>query len=379
MQLVIEPPMGGLIENMLVATWQPRCWRPADRLVVPMPPSAPKDLARAERFASDDRSLVWATDRAIFRWDFAGTGAVTPIYQAASRIEYVTIADLTTGKTALAPSSFSVVLAPSGERLAIAVGGVLLDSLERFQHLVVELVAPRRATRRSVRAHAIQRVRVRAKGGSRAAGPTPAPGVARQGCDVHGRVPQRQAVTAHVDGRRGRFMGTWPGSPPSRHRARRRARSSPRRRLVCHSSGNHAQALALAARIQGIPAYIVMPSNAPDVKRAAVAGYGGLMTWCEPTLAAREATQADVIRRTGAVEIHPYNDARIIAGQGTAALELLTDVGDLDVVMARPSTPWSRCSRRRAFRYRNFQNFRIAILFRCGGMSLYPATHPKPG
>src|SRR5512135_3000615 len=90
-------------------------------------------------------------------------------------------------------------------------------------------------------------------------------------------------------------------------------------RGVCtHSSGNHAQALALAARIRGVPAYIVMPSTAPAVKKAAVAGYGGKITFCEPTLEAREATLAQVVAETGATVVHPYNDERVIAGQGTA-------------------------------------------------------------
>jgi len=105
------------------------------------------------------------------------------------------------------------------------------------------------------------------------------------------------------------------------------------RGVVCHSSGNHAQALALAARLRDITAHIVMPRTAPEVKKAAVAGYGGRITLCEPTLAARETTQARVIAETGAVEVHPYNNHRIIAGQGTAALELLTDVPDLDVIL----------------------------------------------
>lgn len=106
------------------------------------------------------------------------------------------------------------------------------------------------------------------------------------------------------------------------------------RGVATHSSGNHAQALALAARMRGIPAYIVMPRNAPAVKQAAVAGYGGIITLCEPTLAARESTLAEVVAATGAEVVHPYNDARVIAGQGTAALELLADVPDLDVIMA---------------------------------------------
>ncbi|HLO13799.1 MAG TPA: pyridoxal-phosphate dependent enzyme, partial [Anaerolineales bacterium] len=101
-----------------------------------------------------------------------------------------------------------------------------------------------------------------------------------------------------------------------------------------HSSGNHAQALALAARLRGIPAYVVMPNNAPAVKKAAVAGYGGKVTFCEPTLEARESTLARVVEETGAIIVHPYNDARVIAGQGTATLELLEDVPDLDVIIA---------------------------------------------
>lgn len=101
-----------------------------------------------------------------------------------------------------------------------------------------------------------------------------------------------------------------------------------------HSSGNHAQALALAARLRGIPAYIVMPDNAPAVKKAAVAGYGGKITFCEPTLEAREATLAQVVERTGSTVIHPYNDERVITGQGTAVLELLEEVPGLDVVIA---------------------------------------------
>jgi threonine dehydratase len=106
-------------------------------------------------------------------------------------------------------------------------------------------------------------------------------------------------------------------------------------RGVCtHSSGNHAQALALAARLRGIPAFIVMPDNAPSVKKNAVAGYGGQITFCAPTLEAREATLTRIHERTGANIVHPYNDERVIAGQGTAALELLEELPDLDVVIA---------------------------------------------
>jgi threonine dehydratase len=105
-------------------------------------------------------------------------------------------------------------------------------------------------------------------------------------------------------------------------------------RGVCtHSSGNHAQALALAARMRGIPAYIAMPDTAPVVKKAAVAGYGGQITFCEPTLESREAALARIVAETGADIVHPYNDARVITGQGTAALELLEDVPDLDLII----------------------------------------------
>lgn len=107
-----------------------------------------------------------------------------------------------------------------------------------------------------------------------------------------------------------------------------------RQGVSTHSSGNHAQALALAAQLRGIPAYIVMPSNAPRVKKEAVAGYGGLITFCEPTLEAREATLAQVAQETGSTIIHPYDNEQVIAGQGTAALEFLEDLPDLDVILA---------------------------------------------
>jgi len=104
---------------------------------------------------------------------------------------------------------------------------------------------------------------------------------------------------------------------------------------VCtHSSGNHAQALALAARMRGIPAYIVMPNNAPQVKKDAVAGYGGQITFCEPTLEARESTLERIKLDAGATVVHPYNNERVIMGQGTAVLELLDSIPDLDVVIA---------------------------------------------
>ncbi len=103
---------------------------------------------------------------------------------------------------------------------------------------------------------------------------------------------------------------------------------------MTHSSGNHAAALSLAAKMRGIPAFIVMPENAPRVKKAAVRHYGGRITECEPTLKSREETARKLQEKTGARMIHPYNDERIIAGQGTAAVELLEDVGELDVVLA---------------------------------------------
>ncbi|HVM95837.1 MAG TPA: pyridoxal-phosphate dependent enzyme [Candidatus Acidoferrales bacterium] len=105
------------------------------------------------------------------------------------------------------------------------------------------------------------------------------------------------------------------------------------RGVVTHSSGNHAQALALAARLRGIAAHIVMPSTASPVKRRAVEGYGGRIVECEPTLEARERAAAEVQQATGATLIHPYDDERVIAGQGTAALELLAQVDDLDAIV----------------------------------------------
>lgn len=105
------------------------------------------------------------------------------------------------------------------------------------------------------------------------------------------------------------------------------------RGVVTHSSGNHAAALSRSAQLRGIPAHIVMPSNAPAVKVAAVEHYGGRITFCEPTLAARESTAASVQQQTGATMIHPYDNWQIIAGQGTAAIELLEDVPDLNIIM----------------------------------------------
>jgi len=105
------------------------------------------------------------------------------------------------------------------------------------------------------------------------------------------------------------------------------------RGVVTHSSGNHAQALALAAALRGIPAHIVMPRNASPVKRRAVEKYGGRVVECEPTLEARETTAAAVLAETGATMIPPYNHSDVIAGQGTVALELLEQAPQLDAVV----------------------------------------------
>jgi threonine dehydratase len=100
-----------------------------------------------------------------------------------------------------------------------------------------------------------------------------------------------------------------------------------------HSSGNHAAALALAARMRGIQSYIVMPSNAPEIKKIAVAGYGAHITFCEPTLQAREDTLNKLATELHLTIVHPYNNFNVICGQGTAALELLEEVSDFDIVM----------------------------------------------
>jgi threonine dehydratase len=104
--------------------------------------------------------------------------------------------------------------------------------------------------------------------------------------------------------------------------------------VATHSSGNHAAALALAARMRGIAAHIVMPENSPEIKKKAVAGYGANITFCKPTLHARESTLANVVKETGATEIHPYDNFNVISGQGTAAIELIEDAGYFDVIMA---------------------------------------------
>ena len=103
--------------------------------------------------------------------------------------------------------------------------------------------------------------------------------------------------------------------------------------VATHSSGNHAQALSLAAQIRDVPATIVMPSDAAQVKQRAVAGYGARVVLCEPTLASRETTLEAVVRETGAHVVHPYDNPYVISGQGTAALELLEEVGPLDTIV----------------------------------------------
>jgi threonine dehydratase/serine racemase len=106
------------------------------------------------------------------------------------------------------------------------------------------------------------------------------------------------------------------------------------RGVVTHSSGNFAQALALASKMRGIIAQIVMPTSAPKAKRRAVEGYGAQIVDCDPTLESRETTAAAVLEETGGTLLHPYNHPNVIAGQGTVALELLEDVPELDAIIA---------------------------------------------
>ncbi len=104
--------------------------------------------------------------------------------------------------------------------------------------------------------------------------------------------------------------------------------------VATHSSGNHAQALALAAKMRGIPATIVMPDNSPQVKKDAVAGYGADIVFCEPTLEARESTLDKVIEDKGHTFIHPYDNYNVICGQGTATLEIMESAHDFDCIIA---------------------------------------------
>lgn len=103
--------------------------------------------------------------------------------------------------------------------------------------------------------------------------------------------------------------------------------------VATHSSGNHAAALALAAKMENVPAYIVMPHTAPQIKKTAVEGYGAKIIFCEPTLQAREETLARVVDETGATFVHPYNNYSVIAGQATCAKEILEELTDLDYII----------------------------------------------
>jgi len=110
--------------------------------------------------------------------------------------------------------------------------------------------------------------------------------------------------------------------------------SDKKRGVVTHSSGNHAAALSLAAAMNGVKAYIVMPETAPAVKKDAVAGYGADITFCKPTLQSREETTRTIMEKTGAVLVHPYDNFNVICGQGTAAIELFEDRSDLEIIIA---------------------------------------------
>ncbi|WP_395172940.1 beta-hydroxyaspartate dehydratase BhcB [Roseibium alexandrii] len=104
--------------------------------------------------------------------------------------------------------------------------------------------------------------------------------------------------------------------------------------VATHSSGNHALSLSYAAGRRGIPCYVVMPRTAPQAKKDAVRGYGGIITECEPSTSSREAVFAEVEEETGAEFVHPYNDPRVIAGQGTCSKELMEQTDGLDMVIA---------------------------------------------
>jgi threonine dehydratase len=104
--------------------------------------------------------------------------------------------------------------------------------------------------------------------------------------------------------------------------------------VATHSSGNHAAALALAAKMKNIPAYIVMPHTAPAIKKKAVEGYGAKIIFCEPTLQSREETLKNIVDETGAVFVHPYDNYSVIAGQATCAKEIVEEIRDLDFVFS---------------------------------------------
>ena len=106
------------------------------------------------------------------------------------------------------------------------------------------------------------------------------------------------------------------------------------RGVATHSSGNHALSLSYAAGRRGIPCHVVMPRTAPEAKKAAVRGYGGIITECEPSTTSREAVFAEVQEKTGAEFVHPYNDPRVIAGQGTCSREFMEQTGGVDIMVA---------------------------------------------
>ena len=112
--------------------------------------------------------------------------------------------------------------------------------------------------------------------------------------------------------------------------------------VATHSSGNHALSLSYAAGRRGIPCHVVMPRTAPEAKKAAVRGYGGIITECEPSTTSREAVFAEVQEATGAEFVHPYNDPRVICGQATCSLEMLSQVENMDAVVAPEpeELPW---------------------------------------
>jgi threonine dehydratase len=141
------------------------------------------------------------------------------------------------------------------------------------------------------------------------------------GCELHFKCEPLQRAGAFKF--RGACNAVW--SLPEEDAARG---------VVTHSSGNHGAALALAARTRGIPCHVVVPEGAVAAKLAAITGYGATLHHCAPTIAAREATAVQVQAQTGATFVHPYTDARVIAGQGTAALELINATGPLDVLVA---------------------------------------------
>ena len=141
------------------------------------------------------------------------------------------------------------------------------------------------------------------------------------GCELHFKAEHLQRIGAFKF--RGACNAVWS-----------LAQDEAARGVVTHSSGNHGAALALAARTRGIPCHVVVPDNAVAAKVAAIRAYGATLHYCAPTIAAREAAAAQVQAATGAELVHPYTDARVIAGQGTAALELLGRDGGFDAIVA---------------------------------------------